>query len=92
MRILSQMPLEIVESFSMQELDVEKIKDLRETADLTQVQAAAKAGMSVSRWNDIECGGRKNLTLETLSVIADALGCDARDLIRPRAVKKNRKQ
>lgn len=71
----------------MQELDVEKIRDLRKKLKLTQSEAAAKAGMSVSRWNDIEAGGRSNITIDTLSVIAGVLGVDARELLTPKKRK-----
>jgi transcriptional regulator with XRE-family HTH domain len=62
-----------VESAAMLKLNVAKMKELREKIGFTQAQAAAKAGMSVSRWNDIEAGGRSNVTIETLGLIAEAL-------------------
>jgi transcriptional regulator with XRE-family HTH domain len=70
-----------VESDVMQQFDVTKMKELREQIPLTQAEAAARAKMTVSRWCDIEKGGRRNVTMETLAIIAEALGCDARDLI-----------
>ena len=82
------MPVVALESPVMQELNVERIRELREKLKLTQTQAAEKAGMSVTRWNDIESGGRRNVTIDTLSVIAAALGCDARDLLTPKAKRK----
>jgi transcriptional regulator with XRE-family HTH domain len=68
----------------MQELDRSKMRELRESKGLTQVDAAAKAGMTVSRWNDVESGRKANVTIDTLSTIAAALGCDARDLLTPK--------
>ena len=32
--------------------------------------------MTQTRWNDIEAGGRSNVTIDTLGVIADALACE----------------
>ena len=80
-----------VESLDMgQELDREKMKSLRETAGMNQVDAAGAAGIpgGASAWSDIENGRRANVTLDTLSKIAKALGCDARDLIKPPAKRK----
>lgn len=85
------MPFLELESPPMQELDVAKIRQLREDRKLTQVQAAAAAGMSVSRWNDIEAGGRRNVTIDTLATIAAALGVDARELLTPSAPKRKGK-
>lgn len=65
----------------MQKLDRQKMKALRDAAELTQAQAAAAAGMTLTRWNDIESGGRDNVTLDTLGRIADALGCNSQDLL-----------
>lgn len=64
-----------------QELDVAKVRELRKELGLTQAQAAKKAGMVLQRWNDIESGRRSNVTVDTLSTVAAALGCDARDLL-----------
>lgn len=79
----------VLESLAMQSLDVARMRELRKKLDLTQAEAAERADMTVSRWNDIEAGGRSNVTIDTLSAIAAALGVDARDLITP--AKKGRK-
>ncbi|HEY8749388.1 MAG TPA: helix-turn-helix transcriptional regulator [Tepidisphaeraceae bacterium] len=74
----------------MLKLDVARMREIRDAKDLTQTQAAARAGMSLGRWNDIESGRRANVTIDTLGIIAAALGCDARDLLTP-APKLKRK-
>ena len=75
------MQTQVLESPPMVELNVTKMRTMREAAEMTQVQAAQKAKMSGQRWHDIEAGGRTNITLETLGAIADALGCSASDLL-----------
>lgn len=66
-----------------QELDRKKIRIMREKIGLSQSQAAKRAGFNggAAQWSDIENGWRANVTVYTLSQIAKALGCDARDLI-----------
>ncbi len=66
---------------AMQELDRARMRELREGLELSQVEAAKKAGMRLSQWNDIEKGRRTNITIETLSAIAQVLGVDAGDLL-----------
>jgi DNA-binding XRE family transcriptional regulator len=64
-------------------LNTDKIRQLRERLKLTQEQAAARAGLpSRQKWNDIERGRQKNLTIETLERVAAALGVKARDLLK----------
>lgn len=64
-------------------LDTLKIKILREKKGLTMDQAAKLAGMKkAQRWNEFENGDNPNVTLETLTRLAKALGCDVRDLIK----------
>ena len=77
-----------VESRPMWKLDTGRMRELREAVPLTQAQAADKAGMSKTRWNDIEAGGRANVTIDTLGVIADALGCQPADLLKSTRVKR----
>jgi transcriptional regulator with XRE-family HTH domain len=72
-----------LESPAMQELDRARMRELRESLELSQVDAAKKASMSLSQWNDIETGRKPNVTVQTLSIIAAALGCDARELLTP---------
>lgn len=72
-------------------LDIEKMKDSREKAGLTQTQAAEKAGVSRQRWNDIESGRKSNIELDTLAAIAKALRCDPCDLLAKEARAKAKK-
>ena len=65
------------------ELDTEKIRSLREAADLTMQQAADKAGFkSRQHWHAAESGDLRNITLDTLRRIAAALGVKAKDLLK----------
>jgi transcriptional regulator with XRE-family HTH domain len=64
-------------------LDVQKIKQLREKLELTQEQAAMKAGLKTrQRWNAIESGREASINLVTLGKVAKALGVKAKDLLK----------
>lgn len=64
-------------------IDANKIKSLRTSLGLSQVQAAKLARLSSSQiWSDVEKGRRSNLTIETLDRIAAALGVKAKDLLK----------
>jgi transcriptional regulator with XRE-family HTH domain len=64
-------------------INTDKIRALREKAELTQEEAATRAGLKNRQyWNNIETGQRKNLTIETLEKVARALGCTAKDLLK----------
>lgn len=64
-------------------LDVEKIRNLREKAGLTQQQAAELAKLkSRQHWNQIESGRQANVTVDMLERIAIALGVKAKDLLK----------
>lgn len=69
-------------------LDLAKIRELRKGLKLTQAEIAARAGVSLPRWNDIEKGRKPNITLDTLDVIARVLGCDPADLLAVRGKRK----
>jgi transcriptional regulator with XRE-family HTH domain len=76
----------VIESGPMsQVLDRDGMKDRRKALGLNQTKAAQAAGFpgGASQWSDIENGRKGNVTLDTLSKIAAALQCDARDLITP---------
>jgi transcriptional regulator with XRE-family HTH domain len=75
----------------MQEFDRARMRELRESLDLSQVDAAKKAGMALSQWNDIENGRRLNPTVQTLCAVAQALGVDAGELLTQPAKKGKRK-
>ena len=63
-------------------VDTAKIKRLRESAGMTQEDAAAKAGFkSRQAWNNIE-SGRQMPRIPTLTGIAKALGVKASDLLK----------
>ena len=49
------------------------IKEIREAKGLSQEKAAEKANISRTRWQEIEYGC-KNITIETLRRMAEALG------------------
>jgi DNA-binding Xre family transcriptional regulator len=74
-------PVETIDLSDMQRFDHKKMTALREAAGLTQLQACKRAGMTPSRWNDVESGKRVNLTLDTLARIAKALECESQDLL-----------
>ena len=64
-------------------LDTEKIERLRVAKDLSQEEAATKAGLGGrQKWSDIVTGRRTNITMDTLEGIAKALGVSARDLLK----------
>lgn len=71
-------------------LDCGKVRRLRESLGLNQVQAAALAGLKAGRqqWNDIESGRRANIQLDTLGRIAEALKVDPSELLKPRKRSK----
>ncbi len=58
-----------------------KIQRLRRKAGLTQVQLAAKAGVSRSYIADMEAGHRRAPSVETLKRLAKALGATVAELI-----------
>ena len=63
-------------------LSTAKLRKARKDAELTQEQAALKAGLSGKQsWNNIE-RGRVDVTLATLTKIAKALGVKAKDLLK----------
>jgi transcriptional regulator with XRE-family HTH domain len=63
-------------------LNTEKIRQLREKLDLSQLEAAKRAGLkSRQHWYNIESGMRPNITIEQLEGIAKALGVKPADLL-----------
>jgi transcriptional regulator with XRE-family HTH domain len=64
-------------------LDLKKLRQLREDANLTMEQAAKLAGFpNRQRWYDVESGRKSNIKLSTLDSIAKALGCLPKDLLK----------
>src|SRR5689334_10961749 len=81
MRLSIRMCAILLESPVMLKFDSRAMRRLREERGLNQTEAAKSAGMNASRWNDIECGGRTNVTVETLGKIATVLGCKPSELL-----------
>lgn len=64
-------------------LDTDKMESRRKSLGLSQEQAALRAGLNGRQsWQNIASGRKANVTMETLSKIAEALECDPRDLIK----------
>ena len=59
-----------------------KVAELRAARGLTQEQLAEQAGIDPTYLQRIE-GGRLNLTVRTLVLVAAALGCAPKDLFEP---------
>jgi transcriptional regulator with XRE-family HTH domain len=57
-----------------------RVKELRKQKGLTQVQVAARAGLSQSYFNEIETG-KKTVNARRLEAIAKALGVPVTELI-----------
>jgi DNA-binding XRE family transcriptional regulator len=66
-----------------------RIKELRETAELTQEEAAEAARLDVKHWQDVE-NARTNPTVATLVGIARALDVELAELFQKRAKYERR--
>ena len=65
-------------------LDVAKVKSLREGLELSQGDAAVRAGFKGRQaWNNIESGRQATVSLATLAKLALVLKVQARDLLKP---------
>jgi len=60
----------------------QSLRRARQRAALSQEEVAALAGIGCKRYQELE-GGRVNMTVRTLHRVADALGLDFWDLVRP---------
>lgn len=58
-----------------------RLKELRGAAELSQAQLAQAAGMNRVFYVGVE-GGRRNVSLDKVFALADALGVDVGDLFR----------
>ncbi len=58
----------------------DRLKTLRKAADLTQMQLAAAAGLTLSAVSQMEMGLIANPRLDTLKALAKALGCTLDEL------------
>jgi transcriptional regulator with XRE-family HTH domain len=66
-----------------------RVRAAREARGLTQEEAAHAAGIDYKRWQRLEQGG-VNPTVRTLERAAEGVGSSFWELMRPRAVKRNR--
>jgi transcriptional regulator with XRE-family HTH domain len=60
------------------------ILDRRLAAGLTQQRLAQQAGISLRRLHSIETCATKDVKINTIVALADVLGTDLRDLLKPR--------
>ena len=60
-----------------------KIKEIRETRNMTQSELCSQAKISRQTLIDLESGKDVNTTVATLQKLADALNCKVQDLICP---------
>lgn len=58
------------------------LRDLRLKSGLPQDTLSANAGISQTFFSQVETG-KRNISVDTLERIADALGVDVADLLRP---------
>jgi putative transcriptional regulator len=58
-----------------------RLKEIRESKGLTQVDVAERAGLRRATVSDIENGKTTRIDLETMEKLANALGVDAALLI-----------
>lgn len=63
-------------------VDHEKVKAMRERANLTQAGAARAMGWTAQHWGDFEWARHPNPRIGTLLAVADVLGCDVPDLLK----------
>ena len=66
-------------------VEEQRLKDIRKSLGMTQVELAAEAGISQNRVSAIENGRTSSLRIDTLKRYADALGCDVEILFSPRS-------
>lgn len=63
-------------------MQLTNMKRERSRAGLTQVEVGKRLGTSQGRVTTIECGA--SVRRETAERVADAIGCDVRDLVEER--------
>ena len=59
------------------------LRRLRNRAGISQEELADRAGLHRTYISSVECG-RRNISLENIFLLAEALGRDPRDLLAPR--------
>ncbi len=70
----------------------ERVIELRERADLTQGEAAKRAGVGVTTWSNIETGAITRPHARTLIKIARALGVEPEELTSPKERRPSPRQ
>ena len=60
-----------------------RVKEMRETLNMTQNELCSKANVSRQTLIDLESGKDVNTTVATLQKLADILKCKMQDLICP---------
>lgn len=60
-----------------------KIREIRETRNMTQLELCKQANISRQTLIDLESGKDVNTTVATLQRLADVLQCKVKDLICP---------
>lgn len=68
----------------MAAVEEQRLKEIRRSLGMTQVELAASAGISQNRVSDIENGRTTSLKISTLERYANALGCDVEVFLMPR--------
>jgi len=63
-------------------LDPLKIRQRRHDLQLTQAQAAKRAGMPRPHWTRLEIGRRNNPRFSTAERVAKALECEVEELLQ----------
>lgn len=58
-----------------------RLKNVRESRQLSQFDLAKKSGMSPQNIQKLEQGRAKGIQLDTLDALCDALGCEIYDLL-----------
>lgn len=59
----------------------ERLREVRQAAGLTLVQMCERTGISAGYISSVE-GGIANVTLDTMILLADAVGAEVWDLVR----------
>jgi len=79
--------LKLIKTTDPKLLLAQNLKELRTSAGLSQEELADRAGLHRTYVSSIE-GGKRNVTLENIFALAEALGATPADLVRlPKAGK-----
>lgn len=58
-----------------------RLKNVRESRELSQYELAQRAGMSPQNIQKLEQGRAKGIQLDTLDALCEALDCEIQDLL-----------